>query len=233
MIGETLPLSQHQLISAAECSAIASRVRGLGPHWTHRPGGFYSLGAASYLDAVRDRAPYLTAAQATNKLLVESFDGLYDRVMAFLRQLLDEEVSLDFERAVPGFHVFMHRGLGRGSDNPARRAHFDLQWRFAYPGVSPEGTLSFTMAVAIPTGGAGMALWPLRYDQPDRSVRDAWSRTLEQAPQVVSYAPGLLVLHDGLVLHAIGAAQTARGNGLRITLQGHGVRLGGRWWLYW
>jgi hypothetical protein len=28
----------------------------------------YSLGAASYLDAVADRAPYLTAAQATNKL---------------------------------------------------------------------------------------------------------------------------------------------------------------------
>jgi hypothetical protein len=234
MIGETLPLSQHQLISAAECTVIASRVRRLSPHWTRRSmGGFYSLGAASYLDAARDRAPYLTAAQATNKLLVESFGGLYDRVLAFFRQLLDEEVSLDLERAVPGFHVFVLRGGDRGSDNPARRAHFDLQWRLAYPDASPESTLSFTMAIATPSGGAGMALWPLRYDQPDRSVRDAWSRTLEQAPQVVPYAPGRLVLHDGLVLHAIGAAQTPPATGLRITLQGHGVRLGGRWWLYW
>jgi hypothetical protein len=120
MIGETLPLSQHQLISAAECTVIASRVRRLGPHWTRRSmGGFYSLGAASYLDAVRDRAPYLTAAQATYKLLVESFGGLYDRVMAFFRQLLDEEVSLDLERAVPGFHVFVLRGGDRDGDNPA------------------------------------------------------------------------------------------------------------------
>jgi hypothetical protein len=76
MIGETLTLSQHQLISAAECTVIASRVPRLGPHWTRRSmGGFYSLGAASYLHAVRDRAPYLTAAQATNKRLRITLQG--------------------------------------------------------------------------------------------------------------------------------------------------------------
>lgn len=234
MIGETLPLSQHELMGAAECAAVADQVRRLNSHWTPRStGGFYSLGAASYLDAVTDHARYLAAAQATNALLLASFAGLYDRVTAFLRELLDEEVALDRERAVPGFHVFVLTGRDRGNDNPARRAHFDLQWRLAYPGAQPDGTLSFTLVIATPSGGAGMALWPLRWEQASRSSRDAWERTLEESPQVVPYAPGRLVLHDGLVLHAIGSAQAARASGYRITLQGHGVRMGGRWRLYW
>jgi hypothetical protein len=153
--------------------------------------------------------------------------------LAFFRELLDEEVSLDLERAVPGFHVFVLSGEDRSNDNPAQRAHFDLQWQLAYPGVRPEATLSFTLAIATPIGGAGIALWPLRRDRPGQFVGAAWSRALELAPEIVPYAPGRLVLHDGLMLHAIGAAETARPTGRRITLQGHGVRLNGRWRLYW
>jgi hypothetical protein len=205
MIDETLPLSQHELIGAAECDAIARRVQRLARYWTRRSAaGFYSLGAASYMDAVRGPAPYLAAAQTTNKVLLEAFGRLYDRLAAFFRELLDEEVSLDLERAVPGFHVFVLRGEDRRNDNPAQRAHFDLQWQLAYPGARPEGTLSFTLPIATPNGGAGLA-----------------------------YVPGRMVLHDGLMLHAIGAAPAARATGHRITLQGHGVRLDGRWRLYW
>jgi hypothetical protein len=234
VIGATLPVSQHPLISGAECTVIASEVRRLHSNWTHRSkGAFYSLGAASYLDAVTDRAQYLSAAQATNKLLLESFGALYERVMTFLRELMDEEVSLDLERAVPGFHVFVEGSGDNSVDNPARRAHFDLQWQYAYPRAKPDGTLSFTMAIAVPSGGASMAWWPLRYDRRNPFGGDTWSRTLAQAPQVVPYAPGRLVLHDGMVLHAVGAHQTAPPAGLRITLQGHGVKLGGRWRLYW
>jgi hypothetical protein len=234
VIGATLPLSQHPLISGAECTVIASEVSRLRSNWTRRSkGGFYSLGAASYLDAVTDRQKYLSAAQATNKLLLESFGALYERVMAFLRELMDEEVSLDLERAVPGFHVFLQGGGDRNADNPARRAHFDLQWHYAYPHSKPDGTLSFTMAIAVPSGGASMAWWPLRYDASNPFGRETWSRALEQAPQVVPYAPGRLVLHDGMVLHAVGTHQTGLPEGLRITLQGHGVKLGGRWRLYW
>ena len=231
MIGETLPLSQHELIGATECAEIAREVRDLSAHWTLRSaGGFYSLGAASYMDAGKDFAVYQQAAQATNQILLEHFGGLYDRVVAFLHQFLDEEVSLDLERAVPGFHVFLLRGEDRSKDNPARRAHFDLQWRLAYPGVNPEATLSFTLAIAMPTGGAGLAIWPLRWDELNR---DAHSRVLEQPPQVAPYALGQMVLHDGLMLHAIGAARATRATGLRITLQGHAIRWGGRWRLYW
>jgi hypothetical protein len=82
MIDETLPLSQHELIGAAECDAIARQVERLARCWTRRS-GFYSLGAASYLDAVRGAASYLAAAQTTNKVLLEAFGGLYDRLWRF------------------------------------------------------------------------------------------------------------------------------------------------------
>jgi hypothetical protein len=234
MIDETLPLSQHELITAAECYAIARRVQRLGGYWTRRSApGFYSLGAASYMDAVSGPAAYLAAAQTTNNVLLQAFEGLYDRLAAFFRELMDEEVSLDLKRAVPGFHVFVLRGEDRRNDNPAQRAHFDLQWQLAYPGARPEGTLSFTLPIATPIGGAGMALWPLRRGPRDQSPGDPRSRALERAPHIVPYVPGRIVVHDGLMLHAIGAAPAARATGCRITLQGHGVRLGGRWRLYW
>jgi hypothetical protein len=158
---------------------------------------------------------------------------LYNRVVEFLHELLDEEVSLDLERAVPGFHVFVLRGEDRSKDNPAQRAHFDLQWRLAYPGLNPEGMLSFTLAVEAPTGGAGLAMWPLRWDEFKPSFREAHPWVLQQPPQVVQYALGWLVLHDGLLLHSIGAPGIARATGHRITFQGHGIRWGGRWRLYW
>ena len=112
MISETLPLSEHELIGATECAAIAHRVLGLRSHWTRRSSGeFYSLGAASYLDATRGPEPYLAAARVTNKLLLDHFGGLYDRIVAFFRELLDEEVSLDVERAAPGFRMRHSRAL--------------------------------------------------------------------------------------------------------------------------
>lgn len=231
MMGEMLPLSQHQFIDATACAEVVSRVCDLRAHWSCRAkGGFYSLGAASYMDATQDFAYYQAAAQIANKILLEHFGGLYDRLIDFLGKLLDEKVSLDLERAVPGFHVFELRGEDRSRDDPAERAHYDLQWRLAYPGFQPEGTLSFTMTVAMPMGGAGLAIWPFRWNELNW---DARRRAREQAPQVVPYAPGRLVLHDGLILHAIGTFGSPRETGHRITLQGHGIRRNGHWWLYW
>ena len=231
---EKAPLSQHDLLTAAECASIARRVRALRSRWTQRSsGGFFSLGAASYLDAAVDTATYLTAARASNPVLRERFGDVLQSMLAFFRDLLDEDVTLDEERAIPGFHVFVLRGEDRGDDDPAPRAHFDLQWQLAYPGARPDSTLSFTLAIETPIGGAGMAIWPLRFDDPTCFDMDVRLEALRRPPQVVSYAPGRLVLHDGLVLHAIGPVGTPRPTGMRITMQGHGVRLGGSWRLYW
>jgi hypothetical protein len=226
-------LSQHDLLTEDECADIARRVVRLRPHWTRRSdGGFYSLGAAAYLDSPRQVDAYPQAARRTNGLLLRAFSDLYRNISGFLEALLGEDVKLDETRAAPGFHIFEFHGADRGRDDPAPRAHFDLQWQYAYPGQTPTGTLSFTLLIEAPSGGAAMAVWNMRYEdtQFGGNSRDYATR---HNPQRVDYAPGRLVIHDGLILHAIGAARTGRLTGQRITLQGHGVRFDKGWRLYW
>ena len=103
----------------------------------------------------------------------------------------------------------------------------------AITGVDPPGTLSFTLPIEQPSGGASMAIWHIRYNeavQLDLSVSEYASK---HPSQTVTYARGRIVVHDGFVLHAIGKASIDAPKGFRITLQGHGVRLPQGWMLYW
>jgi hypothetical protein len=230
---DIVSLSQHDLLTEDECADIAERVVGLRPHWTRRSdGGFYSLGAAAYLDSPRRADAYPRAATRTNGLFLRVFGDLYQSISGFLEALLDEDVELDATRAAPGFHIFEFHGGDRGPDDPAPRAHFDLQWQYAYPGHTPTGTLSFTLLIEAPSGGAAMAVWNMRYEDTlfGANGRDHATR---HSPQRVDYAPGRMVIHDGLILHAIGAAGAGRLTGRWITLQGHGIRFDKGWRLYW
>jgi hypothetical protein len=227
---ETVPLSQHDLLTEADCAGIAKRVVELRPHWTQRSPGFFTLGAASYMDGARSSEKYLAVASRINAILLRSFSGLYRDLADFLEALLDEPVRLDSRRAAPGFHVFEYSGADRGRDDEAPRAHFDLQWRNAYPGRTPTGTLSFTLLIEAPSGGASMAVWNLRYQDAFEAGREYAKR---YEPQHVDYAPGRLIMHDGLILHAIGGAGIRNPLGRRITLQGHGIRFERNWLLYW
>jgi hypothetical protein len=230
---ETVPLSQHDLLDEDECAAIARQVGSLHPHWLRRSqGSFYSLGTAAYLDAPGRHEAYLESARRTNPVLLDAFPDLENRVARFLAELLAETVAVDTERAVPGFHIFLLDGSDRGRDEPARRAHFDLQWRDAYPGPEPTGTLSFTLPIETPTGGASMAVWNMHYHDALLGAH-ATDHALSHRPRQIDYIPGRIVIHDGLILHAIGAAGEARPRGRRITLQGHAVRFDQRWRLYW
>ena len=227
-----VPLSQHELIAETECAEIAARVVDLRPHWTRRSErSFYSLGAASYLDFSGPAQNYFRAARHTNDVLRREFGHLYRSISAFFEALLDDHVGLDADRAAPGFHIFEYDGAERGRDDPAPRAHFDLQWQHAYPGRTARGTLSFTLLIEAPSGGASMAVWNLRYG--DALAENSREQATRQKPQCVSYAPGWMVIHDGLILHAIGAASPGRMTGRRITLQGHGIRFDHGWLLYW
>jgi hypothetical protein len=88
--------------------------------------------------------------------------------------------------------------------------------------------LSFTLLIEAPSGGASMAVWDLRYQNALNGVtfRDYATR---QKPQRIDYAPSRLVVRDGLVLHANGAAGINNPSGRRITLQG----LDRNWLINW
>jgi hypothetical protein len=234
MNDDALPLSQHDLLSARECAEVRDQVIALKGRWTRRSGGsFFTLGAASYMDAARDRTDYLEAAKATNPLLRDSFGWLHERVRGFFEDLLGEAVRFDPLYALPGFHVFEQKGEDRSRENVAARAHFDLQWMHLFPGWIPPRTLSFTLPIEEPSGGASMAVWPARYEEVVRFNLSAVDCASSRPQQTLTYARGRIVVHDGLVLHAIGRASVPTPVGYRITLQGHGVRSPEGWTVYW
>jgi hypothetical protein len=134
---------------------------------------------------------------------------------------------------MPGFHIFVHDGRDESRDNPAARAHYDLQWMHAMPGRIPPETLSFTLLIEAPSGGASMATWNPRYNDIGGLGCTPIEYALKHPPLTITYSRGLIVVHDGLTLHAIGCSSVAAPEGYRITLQGHGVRLPQGWLLYW
>lgn len=230
----SLPLTQHSLFTADECTNIASRVFSLRNHWIARSSnGFYSLATASYLDGPGRRAEYRDRARQTNPLLMAHFRDVYARIAAFFEELLFAPVTITTELAVPGFHIFEFGRCSPDGDNAAGRAHFDLQWMEALPGTVPDSTLSFTVAIKQPPAGAAMEVWPLQYQNTGTLVGGVTEWAACHPPRRLDYTDGGITVHDGNILHAIGARRAGEPAGRRLTLQGHGVQLNGTWILYW
>jgi hypothetical protein len=102
----------------------------------------------------------------------------------------------------------------------------------AMPGHPPEETLSFTLLVEEPSGGSSMEIWPAHRNAIPPNF-NALQYAATHSSRTLLYSPGYMVVHDGLLLHAIGRASIAAPRGTRITLQGHGARSSGGWKLYW
>ncbi len=227
-------LSQHDILEPIECDRVLHRIVELRGHWTKRSeDGFFTLGAASYLDASPDRARYLASAEVANPVLKASFASLLERVRVFLEDLLGSAVAYHPRFALPGFHVYVVDGTDRSGDDTSLRAHFDLQWMHLFSKEVPAGTLSFTVPIEQPTGGASMEVWHTTYDGALRLGTSARSYAARHPSQRVPYVRGRMVVHDGLVLHAIGRAGVPAPSGHRVTLQGHGIQTPEGWILYW
>jgi hypothetical protein len=225
-------LSQHDLLGSEECVELSQRVHALNESWIRRGNQFFTLGTASYMDAASSTSSYEAKAKMQNHFLLNSFEALLHRVRIFVEQLTDEPAFFDDSFALPGFHIFTFHGEDRRKENVAARAHFDLQWRSVLKGRIPSATLSFTLPIELPSGGASMAVWPIHYSAFEALGVSAGEYATSHAFQTVDYISGRVVAHDGLVLHAIGFGPIAS-EGFRITLQGHGVKLKEGWLLYW
>jgi|ERR1700733_832630 hypothetical protein len=227
-------LTQHCLLDTDECETVRNELLALRDYWSPRSGGgFFTLGAAAYLDAVPHHSVYLDAANAINPVLCRSFGLLLERVRRFFETSLGNGAFFDMRYALPGFHIFVFDGSDRSGDDPAPRAHFDLQWMHAIPGRTPSETLSFTLLIEEPSGGASLAVWGARCEDVVKLGVTSIEYASIRPPETVTYARGGIVIHDGLILHAIGSPSVSSPKGYRITLQGHGVRLPQGWLLYW
>jgi hypothetical protein len=232
------------VLSSAECERARQTVHALRSSWIARGSAehpFYTVGAASYIDAV-SRTPlprYSEILVETNPVLQEHFYWLYARLMNKLSLHLQAVVRTADELALPGFHVWQ----GLNVPTSSLSIHFDLQYiNIPWPDVSRSDRsrpLSFTLPIALPRGGGGLNSWDLSYEEQAAHFQAtgkftaveemAKSRTRTLHP----YTQGVLTLHSGHTLHQIAAVDQAYPDDERITLQGHGLYCDGAWTIYW
>ncbi|MGB1271260.1 MAG: hypothetical protein ACPG5T_04235, partial [Endozoicomonas sp.] len=190
---------------------------------------FFTLGAASYLDSSKiSNVRYYRKAARLNPFLKSEFDWLYSRLIDTLEQATGYACALADGQALPGFHIFKSH---RQFLEPVASRHIDLQYQ-GLEWENPESidfehqTLSFTLALELPTSGAGLNTWPQDKEAwnqiPVLSDRLPWHGNNENG-QYVAYQPGYLAVHSGNLLHQIAPIKTFQPDDRRITLQGHGV----------
>ena len=190
---------------------ISSSVFKLKDYWISRSEyfGFWTLGRCAYLDG--KTLEYAREIAVLNPILKQEFGLLYDLVTEHLSKQFDEPVVLTDQFAYPSFHIF--------ESNPILLTQSGL-WHTDYPhttlGVTAPDPYSFTLAIKLPSGGAGL----------DYKDSDGQEKHLP-------YVEKGMVGHDGSILHRISCMKSYVPNEFRITLQGHVVRIDGQLTLFW
>lgn len=225
------------LLAPDECDRVVERVEANRDAWTrrHPAAPFYTLGAASYLDASISREAYYRLAAELNPLLDREFGWLHRRILPAVGEHVGLPASFAPRAALPGFHVFLaHEAFRR----PMGRIHFDLQFQDLdwdrELGVDFSRPVSFTLAVRLPAAGAGLRTWEIskaEFDALGPEGPDMIDR--ERPADYVAYRTGELVCHSGLLLHQIAPAVDMRPDDARITLQGHALPGRDACWFYW
>lgn len=230
-------LVRRTILDADDCAAAADTVLALRSHWIRRIAGaeFYTLGAASYLD---EEARYRARAAELNPMLRTHFSAMHAALAGALAEVLAAPIAFAPDKALPGFHVWGVPGI---PTEPVASLHFDLQYeRLAWP---PEADfahpISFTLPLRLPRAGGGLSMWDTTKPRVDAFfARGSFSGTLHDLTVLMPerlepYTRGELIVHSGLELHRIAPIPSVEPDDLRITLQGHGLRVGSCWQIYW
>jgi hypothetical protein len=224
------------VLAAEECAAIRDKVHALQPLWIRRrEPPFFSLGAASYLDAQPGEGGYYDLARRFNDVLRENFGPLYDRIAEVLQKHLNVPTCYAPRFALPGFHIFQ---AAAAFANPTGCLHWDRQYdRLDWTGhARPDFSdpLSFTLAIALPSAGGGLQVWNIeRADLAGKSLDETWTLFKSRECRYEPYRVGEMVVHSGHTVHQIAPMPGMAPDDERITLQGHGILAGGIWHLYW
>ena len=228
-----------ELLDETEVAQVRAAVHAQRSEWTMRDAAlpFYTLGAASYLDARGGRfAEYQEQARRTNPILVEHFGWLLERVRAAVSAHVNAGACYDERLARPGFHVFLFDPAFRYA---VASAHYDLQYTLLdWSGIgAPDASsqLSVTLTIALPASGGGLLVWNMSRLALDRMSSDE-RRTyavVNRIATLVPYTPGHLVIHSGHQLHRIAPVEDPRPGDERITMQAHTLRVDGKWVIYW
>lgn len=200
--------------------ALVKRLVRLRDCWTRRGPGFFTLGAAAYLDIARggDYAQYSNRFGRSNPVIRENFGALASTLAECLGEMLGEHCAFSCNLALPGFHIFEHEGL---HDALRDNLHLDLQHSLLPMGFPIETpSLTFTLPLEMPVSGGGLEICDIVQGNPRGRLAQ------------YEYRIGELFVHTGRTLHRrVHRATTTACR--RITLQGHAIRRNQIWILYW
>jgi hypothetical protein len=230
-------VSQIDCLSTDECLQIQRTLHTLKDDWEARMGDlpFYTLGAASYMDAgEKGEFFYKMKAKRFNPLLKKHFSPLYEKVAAVLEKETGKPVIYEENYGYPGFHIFLYSELFQYA---IASVHFDLQFQhltWRYKNIDRLHPLSLTLPISLPINGGGMFCWDIHREEVKELSKTALDeRAQNEEPVLIEYNIGQIVVHEGLMLHQIAPAEEMTQNDERITLQGHGLYCDGAWRLYW
>jgi hypothetical protein len=224
-----------------EATKYADAVVAMRDEWLARNTDSYTLGLATYLDVVGVEDPdarYYDCVEDANAKLMRRFGPLYAALATTLVTYLGQSVRyLESDLALPGFHIFERSSI---LTEPLDRAHFDVQHKYLrWPGdIDGDALISFTLPVRLPQAGGGLETWDVTEPFAVAEARAGRRRTLQEwmaasDPKRYPYRIGMLYVQPTMQLHRIAAVDHRADDDMRITLQGHGVRMDGAWILYW
>ena len=228
------------VLDAAEVARVHADVHDARPRWTRRDPvhPFFTLGAASYLDARKGQfSHYQALARAGNPELAATFGWVHEKLRRAVSEVVGSEARYDDRLALPGFHVHL-----RDPEQviPPASIHFDLQFElidWSRIGVADgREQLSLTLAISLPAEGGGLMVWNInrmddRGDDATRPGAPTWPPTA--TPRRHPYTPGHLAVHSGHQLHQMAPAHDPQPTDERITMQAHALPVDGRWVIYW
>lgn len=216
------------LLSAAECARAADTLLALREHWMRRTSAlpFFTLGAASYIDAQGGIGAYRACVRRDDPLLSEQFGWIHARIADAIAAATGIPAYFRKKGGRPGFHIFLGHPAFR---RPLASVHRDrqfllLDWSPAEDPVPDAEPLSFTLPLALPASGGGLNVWPDAVDEEQAKA---------MTPQLHPYAVGQLTMHSGNLVHQIAPMPRMMPQDRRITIQGHAIRCRKGWSIYW
>ncbi len=200
-------INRLQVFSKAECEEIVHVLSAHAPYFIPRHQGlFYTFGTATYLDG--ENRPL---SKEYNSYLESYFLTYYIKLTEKLCSVFGD--CFYSERwGWPGFHIFIN---SPEANKLQANVHRDLQWQKLMV-TPPDETMTFTIALEIPKSGAGLNIFH------------------ENVIEMVPYNLGEMTyfIGDSLV-HQIRGFSGEPNYEKRITMQGHGIKRGGVWEIYW
>lgn len=218
---------EQSLLTKEECLLISEKVLKLRNNWINR-GGFYTLGAASYLD-MGEEDQYTEYKSIANPILQEEFRPIYEKIKNFFQAKLGKPVKFDL--AWPGFHIFEFNeemaelaNLEYLAAIHVDRPHKDHNWEGIE--IKNESSISFTIPIRIPKSGAGLNYFDIETDEDYINFYEASEELQEElvsAKKRIEYHTGNIYSHSFGFLHQISNDSPLQQGDMRITIQGHGV----------